>query len=142
MTEISFYTFAENKLAVARQLTAKAFARGLHVMLYAPDPAQRAALDTLLWTTPAQGFLPHCPDTHPLAPHTPVLIGEHVDRLAQADVIINLHDEHPPAFSRFQRLLEIIGTEAQDVERGRQRYRFYRERGYALSTIDLRSAAS
>lgn len=138
MTEISFYTFADDKLAVARQLTAKAFGRGMHVMLYAPDQALAQTLDTLLWTTPAQSFLPHCRDTHALASQTPVLIGENVDAIKQADVMINLHHERPSAFSRFGRLLEIVGLAADDVEQGRQRYRFYRERGYALNTVDLR----
>ena len=140
MTEISFYTFADDKLAVARQLTAKAFARGMHVMLYAPDQALAQTLDTILWTTPAQSFLPHCRDTHPLASQTPVLIGETVDAVKRADVMINLHHERPSAFSRFGRLLEIVGLAADDVELGRQRYRFYRERGYALNTVDLRNS--
>lgn len=141
MTEISFYTFADNKLAVARQLTAKAVARGMQVMLYAPDSALAGTLDALLWTTPAQSFLPHCRDTHPLSGQTPVLIGENADALAQADLMINLHHDRPPAFSRFGRLLEIVSTDADDIEQGRQRYRFYRERGYALTTIDLRNNA-
>ena len=141
MTEISFYTFAENKLTVARQLTAKAVSRGMHVMLYAPDAALADRLDMMLWTTPAQSFLPHCRDIHPLAAQTPVLIGENVDVLPQADLMINLHHERPPAFSRFGRLLEIVSTEADDIEQGRQRYRFYRERGYALTTVDLRNTA-
>lgn len=141
MTEISFYTFADNKLAVARQLTAKAVARGMQVMLYAPDSALASTLDALLWTTPAQSFLPHCRDTHPLCGQTPVLIGENADALSQADLMINLHRERPPAFSRFGRLLEIVSTDADDIEQGRQRYRFYRERGYALTTVDLRNTA-
>lgn len=141
MTEVSFYTHAEQKLAVARQLTAKAVARGFQVMIYAPDAALADALDVLLWTTPAQSFLPHCRDTHPLAAATPVLIGERADALARADVMINLHHDRPAAFSRFQRLLEIVGTDAEDIEHGRVRYRFYRERGYALTNVDLRRAA-
>lgn len=141
MTEVSFYTFAESKLTVARQLTTKALSRGLQVMLYAPDASVAEALDVLLWTTPALSFLPHCRDSHPLAAQTPVLIGEQAEKLAQADVIINLHHERPPVFSRFKRLLEIVGTDAEDIDQGRMRYRFYRERGYALTTVDLRSAA-
>ncbi|MHB8914526.1 MAG: DNA polymerase III subunit chi [Thiobacillus sp.] len=141
MTEISFYTFADSKLAVARQLTAKAVARDMQVMLYTPDSALAGTLDALLWTTPAQSFLPHCRDTHPLSAQTPVLIGENADALSQSDLMINLHHDRPPAFSRFGRLVEIVSTEAEDVEKGRERYRFYRERGYALTTIDLRNNA-
>lgn len=142
MTEVSFYTFAEHKLTIARQLAAKAVARGLQVMIYAPDAAIAEAIDVLLWATPAQSFLPHCRDTHNLAADTPVLIGENSDALSRADVMINLHCDRPPAFSRFQRLLEIVSTDAEDIEHGRQRYRFYRERGYALTTVDLRSTES
>lgn len=141
MTEVSFYTHAEDKLAVARQLTTKAVARGMQVMIYAPDAALADTIDVLLWTTPALSFLPHCRDTHPLAATTPVLIGECADTLARADVMINLHHDRPPAFSRFQRVLEIVGIRAEDIEQGRARYRFYRERGYALTNIDLRSNA-
>lgn len=139
MTEISFYTFAESKLTVARQLATKAVARGMQVMLYAPDAAVAGTLDTLLWTTPAHSFLPHCRDTHPLAGQTPVLIGENVDALAQPDLMINLHHDRPGAFSRFQRLIEIVGTDPDDMTQSRQRYRFYRERGYPLTTVDLRN---
>ena len=141
MTEISFYTFADNKLTVARQLTAKAFSRGMQVMLYTPDAALANTLDMMLWTTPALSFLPHCRDVHPFASETPVLIGENADVLPQADLMINLHHERPPAFSRFGRLLEIVSTDTDDIEQGRQRYRFYRERGYALTTVDLRNSA-
>lgn len=141
MTEISFYTFADNKLAVARQLTAKAVARDMQVMLYTPDSTLANTVDALLWTTPAQSFLPHCRDTHPLSAQTPVLIGENADALSQPDLMINLHHDRPPAFSRFGRLVEIVSTDANDVEQSRQRYRFYRERGYALKTIDLRNNA-
>ncbi|MEQ1592493.1 MAG: DNA polymerase III subunit chi [Thiobacillaceae bacterium] len=141
MTEVSFYTFADDKLAVARKLAAKAVACDLRVMIYTPDTALAEAVDRMLWTTPVQGFLPHCRDSHRLAADTPVLIGENADALSQADVMINLHHERPPAFSRFQRLLEIVSTDTEDVEQGRLRYRFYRERGYALTTVDLRNAA-
>lgn len=141
MTEVSFYTFAENRLTVARQLTSKAAARGLQVMIYAPDKTLANAIDVLLWTTPPQSFVPHCHDAHSLAAETPVLIGENAEALSRADVMINLHHERPPAFSRFQRLLEIVSTDVQDIEQGRQRFRFYRERGYALTTVDLRSAS-
>lgn len=141
MTEVSFYTHADDKLAVARKLTAKAVAQNLHVMIYAPDASLAETFDRLLWTTPATGFLPHCRDTHALASDTPVLIGENAYALAEADVMINLDLVRPPAFSHFRRLLEIVGTDPTEIEQGRVRYRFYRERGYALSNVDLRSVA-
>ncbi len=141
MTEILFYTFASDRLDVARRVAAKAHTQGKHVMIHAPDPATAEAMDRLLWTTPALGFVPHCRDTDALAGETPVLIGTRVDALRQADVMINLHNAQPEAFGRFERLVEIIGQDDLSREHGRERYRYYQSRGYALTTHDLRQSA-
>ena len=52
-------------------------------------------------------------------------------------MLINLALAPPPFFSRFERLAEIVGAEAADAAAGRERYRFYRERGYELRTHNL-----
>jgi DNA polymerase-3 subunit chi len=137
MTHISFYTHAENKLSVARQLIAKAWSQKLNVLVYAPDSAIAREVDRLLWTQPALSFIPHCLDDSPLAATTPILIGSRMEALAQADVIINLDQEPPSVFSRFDRLLEIVTPEESDLMASRQRYRYYKERGYDLATHDL-----
>jgi DNA polymerase III subunit chi len=141
VTEITFYTFADNPLDVARRIAAKAYGQGKQVMIYAPDAATADAIDRLLWTTPALSFVPHCRDTDALADETPVLIGANADALRSADVMINLHREQPPAFARFERLVEIVGPDEDVREQGRERYRFYQARGYALKTHDLRQQA-
>lgn len=141
MTEIIFYTFADNPLDVARRVAGKAHGQGKQVMIYAPDAAVADTIDRLLWTTPALGFVPHCRDTDPLAAETPVLIGANPDALRAADVMINLHHEQPPAFARFERLVEIIGQTDAGREQGRERYRFYQSRGYALQSHDMRQHA-
>ena len=140
MTEITFYTFADDALDVARRVAAKAYGQGRQVMLYAPDPAVADAIDRLLWTNPALGFVPHCRDTDALAGETPVLIGSNADALRSADVMINLGTEQPAAFARFERLVEIVGQDDASREVGRARYRFYQSRGFALTTHDLRQS--
>ena len=141
MTEILFYTYADDPLDVARRVAAKAHGQGRQVMIYAPDATTADAIDRLLWTTPALSFVPHCRDSDALAGETAVLIGSHPDALRSADVMINLHCEQPPAFARFERLVEIVGLDEAGVEQGRERYRFYKTRGYALQTHDLRQHA-
>jgi len=141
VTEILFYTYADDPLDVARRVAAKAHGQGRQVMIYAPDATTADAIDRLLWTTPALSFVPHCRDSDALAGDTPVLIGSHPDALRSADVMINLHCEQPPAFARFERLVEIVGLDEAGVEQGRERYRFYKTRGYALQTYDLRQHA-
>jgi DNA polymerase-3 subunit chi len=140
VTEISFYSHASDKLSVARQLVAKAWSQKLNVLIYAPDEPVAASIDRLLWTQPALSFIPHCRDSHPLANVTPVIIGERADALPSADVLINLGNEPPPVFSRFERLMEIVTEDENDVLSGRQRYRYYKDRGYELVNHDLRGS--
>jgi DNA polymerase-3 subunit chi len=60
-----------------------------------------------------------------------------MEALTQADIIINLDQEPPSVFSRFDRLLEIVTSEETDLKASRLRYRYYKERGYDLVTHDL-----
>jgi DNA polymerase-3 subunit chi len=137
MTQIDFYTHVEDKLKTACTLAAKAFARGLRLTAYCPDPETAQRLDRLLWTTPATGFLPHCGPDDPLAAETPVIIDCGGDNLLHDQVLLNLRPEWPPFFSRFQRLIEIVSLEDTDRAGARERFRFYRDRGYEIRTHDL-----
>ena len=53
------------------------------------------------------------------------------------EVLINLRAEWPPFFSRFQRLIEIVSLDEQDRGQARERFKFYRDRGYAIQSHDL-----
>jgi DNA polymerase-3 subunit chi len=137
MTRIDFYFNAPSKTDVARKLTAKAFGAGLNVLIYPRDAAQAQELDTVFWTAQQLSFLPHVRCGHPLARQTPILIGGDPDELGHADVLISLAEETPEFFGRFQRLLEVVSSEEADRERARQRFRFFKQRGYPLETHDL-----
>lgn len=137
MTRIDFYFNAPSKIDVARKLATKAFNAGQNVLVYAPDPEQAKALDTLFWTAQQLSFLPHVRCGHPLARQTPILIGADADELTSADVLINLAEQPPEFFGRFQRLLEVVSGDADDRERARERYRYFKQRGYPLETHDL-----
>jgi DNA polymerase-3 subunit chi len=136
MTTIDFYTHVADRLAVVARLVAKAVATHGSARVLTPDAATTDALDRLLWISPATGFLPHCRMGSPLAAETPLLIDHRLEHTGPASVLVNLHAEPPPFFSRFERLAEIVGDD--DAAAGRERFRFYRERGYELRHHDLR----
>jgi DNA polymerase-3 subunit chi len=139
MTEVTFYTFVPDKLAIMRQLAVKAYGQKLNVLIHTTDPSQAVSLDRMLWTSPALSFLPHCRDSDAIADRTPILIGVDADKLASADILINMDEQYPVQFSRFDRLLEIVTTDENDRTKGRERYKFYQERGYAIKTHDMRN---
>ena len=142
MTEVLFYANADNKLQTACTLTAKALARGMRVMLFTPDSATTERLSKLIWSAPATGFVPHCRSADRLAPVTPVIVDHVAEPLIHDQVLVNLCELTPPFFSRFQRLVEIVGTEEVDRAAARARFRFYRDRGYEIRTHNLGTPTS
>ena len=137
MTRIDFYTQVDDKLRFAGKLCAKALAQQLRVNVYAPDSALAERFDRLLWTDHATGFIPHCRAEDPLAAETPVLIHAHEGELLHDALLINLDTAWPPFFSRFERVIEIVSADGDDTASARERFRFYRDRGYALQTHDM-----
>lgn len=137
MTSIDFYFNAADKLQVACRLAAKAVAQRKRLLIYAPqaDTAQR--IDRMLWTWQATGFVPHCAAQDPLAGDTPVLVASGPDADAECEVLLNLGADTPPAFERFERLLELVTPEEEDRRTARARYKFYRQRGYPIADHDL-----
>lgn len=140
MTSIDFYFNADDRLQVACRLAAKALKQSQRMLIYAPDPETAGRIDKLLWTWPAIGFVPHCNAHAPLARETPVLIASGEDLPAECELMLNLGAECPPHFERFQRLLEVVAAGDEDRNAGRNRYRFYRDRGYLITNHDLAHA--
>jgi DNA polymerase-3 subunit chi len=54
----------------------------------------------------------------------------------QDDMLINLTANEPSIFSRFTQLVELVGDEEQDKLAARARFKFYRDRGYEIKSID------
>ena len=140
MTQIDFYVQVDSRLHTACSLAAKALNRGVRMMILTPDGATTEQVDRLLWTNPPIGFLPHCRAQHRLAPVTPIILDHVAEPVVHEQILVNLRDEAPPHFSRFERLMEIVSRDEADRERARTRFRFYRERGYEIRTHDLGAA--
>lgn len=139
MTTIDFYTHVDDRLAVAVRIVAKAYAAHGNVRVFTPDRPTSDALDRLLWLQTALSFLPHCRMNSAIAADTPIWIDESPEHNGPCSVLVNLNvnAEPPSFFSRFERLAEIVGKDDADIAAGRERFRFYRERGYELRTHNL-----
>ena len=94
-------------------------------------------LDKLLWTFSATSFIPHARIDGRLACVTPVVIGHEIEKIDGYDVLLNLHNQCPPEFDHFQRVIEIAGNTTEDKQIARMRYRFYQEKGYKINHYKL-----
>jgi DNA polymerase-3 subunit chi len=142
MTRVDFHVNAADKLGYGCRLVRKIYRAGGQVLVCCDDPARLAAFDRELWTFSPQDFIPHVMADDRLAPETPVLLAASADGVARPEVLVNLGDETPRGFARFERLIEIVGTDDPDRDRGRARWRFYRDRGYPLATHDVAAASA
>ncbi len=141
MTRIDFYSNAEPKLQVACRLVAKIIQQQLRVFVCAPDENTARTFDKLLWTYQAIGFVPHCMAHDALSSETPAVIACEDVEIAHHQVMINLRADAPPSFSRFERLVELVGAGDDDRQLARSRFRFYRDRGYEINHYDLSKAS-
>ncbi len=137
MTRIEFLHGAADRIQSAAQWLQQAWGRREAVLVYVPDREQATRLDRVLWTQPALSFLPHCHVDSPLAGETPILLTDRLEDPPQESCLLNLSNDLPPIFSRFERLVEIVSTEDADRLPARERFKFYRDRGYAIDSRDI-----
>lgn len=137
MTRIDFYFNANDKFHLACKITAKAYRQRLGVFVCVADVDSAKLIDQILWSDDPTGFIPHCRSTHSLAIHTPILIATNTEKSWHDDVVINLTDRPPETFSRFSRLVEIVSLDGSDRISARERFRFYKDRGYEIYHHDL-----
>ncbi len=141
MTQVDFYILESDtddaRLRLTCRIVDKATQQDLHVYVNATSDAEAKQLDDLLWTFSQNSFIPHRIVREELAaaPLEPVLIGvNHPPGPGRWDVLVNLAGDVPEFFSRYERVAEVVDANAERRERSRERYRFYRDRGYRLNT--------
>ncbi|MGI4984853.1 MAG: DNA polymerase III subunit chi [Janthinobacterium lividum] len=132
MTRIDFHTNVADRLGYACRLVRKVYGAGQPVVVLGDRPAL-TAFDAALWTFSALDFIPHCMGDSPLAAQTPIVLAENTDTTPHHAILLNLRDEVPANFARFERLLELVSDAPDALDAGRERYRFYRDRGYQLN---------
>lgn len=141
MTRIDFYLLDREgdqaKQHFACRLTNKAYNQGRQVYVYTENEAQSRRLDDILWTFHPGAFVPHS-----LAgdiDHSPpaVVIGHQAPPPSQHDLLVSLRSDTPQGFSQFQRVAEVVSGHDNDKQQARDRFRFYRDRGYTLKTHNV-----
>ena len=141
MTQIFFYHGASDRSAAAAGLIARACAQKKPLLVFAPDPAIAGALDRALWVSNPLGFVPHVRADSPLAAETLVIIADSLEQLPQDERLLNLSGDVPPGFSRFNSLIEVVSEEPEVRQPARERFKFYKDRGYEIQTLDLAGKA-
>lgn len=135
MARVDFYILEQAddqaRLRLACRLAEKAWSQSQKVLLLTPSAADSQVLDEMLWTFRDRSFVPHEVYSPERASRAPVLISDGTVVAGEADVLINLSSKVPEGFERFARIVEPVDGDAVRRQAGRERFRFYRERGLA-----------
>ena len=143
MTRIDFYILSDMTrdagLRFACRLSLKGYQKGHPILIHTRDEAEAQDLDALMWDYPKHRFLPHeivekSDANTPKVANTPIHITWEAP-LRNTGMLINLTDEVPDFFGRFDRVAEIVVDETKVS--GRTRYKHYRDRGYPLHHHEL-----
>lgn len=135
MTKVDFHLNVANKINYASKIIQKARAQNLKVLVLAEPPELRQ-LDHFLWSEPADGFAPHCLASAPVSTlqRTEVVLCESVPIQQQvvSHVLLNLSTQQPENYQQFQRVIEIVSRQEDDLQMARQRWSFYKSKGLLL----------
>ena len=132
-TQVTFWQVANNqeKLATVCRLAHIHFARAERILIVAPNEAATHYLDQLLWTSPAESFLPHTVSVHPIA--AAVVITTVLQNLNQAKILMNLCPVASAFAKEFREVHELLDkTDPSKYQLSKDRHHAYQTWGLDL----------
>ena len=135
MTRVEFFFNVEDKLQKLAELGEKAISKNVKLLMFTKNKEAASDIQQYLWSLPQQ-FLPNHLASNALASATPIVLDWQAEQLLHDEVLVNLQHPQPLFFSRFRRLIEIVGLDEADKADARVRYKFYRDRGYEIKSFD------
>ncbi len=139
MTRVLFYSNLTDKHAAIAVLVRRALAKKHLITIMAEGEQAANAYSQSLWQHSSTSFLSNVLASNTLAERTPVVVDWQENQLCQDDILINLSQSQLTVFSRFKQLIELVGVNEQEKMVARQRYKFYRDRGYEVRHLDQAS---
>ena len=136
MTVVTFYTGVADRLPYVCRLLRKVQQSGAQIGVCGPT-ALLDRLDAALWRFEPTEFVPHLRfKTGALAGGslgaTPVLLTELPADLPHRALLLNLGQTMSEGFETFARVLEVVSTDAEQAQLGRQRFKQYKELGHDM----------
>ncbi len=146
MSTVEFYSGIGDKTQHALRLLRKAHAKGARVAVVG-DVATLQRLDADLWTADPRDFVPHLriDGSVPAArmDRTPLWLVADPSRAVGCQVLVNVGPAAVEQLESFERVIDLVGSDADDRKAGRARWRRYEALGHTIEhrALDAASAA-
>jgi DNA polymerase-3 subunit chi len=144
--KVEFHSGVADKLGGACRFLRKAQAAGAAVVVCG-DRATLDRLDVALWSFDPLSFVAHARLRGPAVPakalaRTPIWLVDDAQTIAASGLLLNLGPAMVEGWESFERIVEIVSTDAEDARAGRQRWRQYSSRPDLDLVHQHRTAAS
>lgn len=131
-TAVEFRTGVDDKVAYAARWLRKAATRGARVQVIG-NPEDLQALDRALWVEDPQDFVPHAwvrnaGRTAGLE-RTALWLGEGPVPAPAPTLLLNIGADVPLDVESFERVIEVVASDADDAQAGRRRWKAYLQLG-------------
>jgi DNA polymerase-3 subunit chi len=138
MTRIEFHFNTQERLVHTCRLLRKARSQGFRVGVVG-EPSTLQRLNQALWSFSETEFLAHCTaEDPPLVQEASALsLGEQAMHRPDLTVLVNLGDQVPEAYERFERLIEVVANDEHGRSEARNRWKYYKAQGFDLVQHDL-----
>jgi len=141
MTEVLFHVNVADRMGYTCRLLRKALRLGQGVAVTG-EADVLAELDRQLWVFEQHEFLPHVRLPAGAAPgavhhHTRLWLVDDPMAAAHLPVLVNLGLDAPPGFASYERLIEVVSADAEELAAGRRRWKHYQTRGYSVTKHEV-----
>ncbi|MGB8275441.1 MAG: DNA polymerase III subunit chi [Alphaproteobacteria bacterium] len=135
MTDVRFYHLQRMALERALpKLLEKVLQSGARAVVMVGSEERLAALDTALWTFDPNSFLAHGTSRDGRPHEQPIFLTTGDENPNRASVLVLADGARSQRMADYEKCLEIFdGNDAEAVAAGRERWRAYREAGFALT---------
>ena len=142
MTAVAFHLPVADKPGYTCRLIRKAVGKGVRLMVTGEDQALKQ-LDLDLWTFSAVDFVPHCGLDAPqrIQQRSPVSLSSDVSGVADVTVLVNLGPEMPRGFEAFDRVIEVVAPDDEELRLARLRWKRYQGAGFEPVKFDLQAGS-
>ena len=131
MTHIEFIFNVIDKTKLAIDLTEQLIRRNRSALIYFKD--QSAIDDFSLALLEKELFMPHLIEENAFL-NKLSLTQSKLDLMD--DTLINFTSKEIQGFSRYLKMYELVGHDDEDKNSARERYRFYKDCGYQVDSMD------
>lgn len=146
MPQATFYTHVADTASFIRRLSTRAVEAGARVLVWVQSDGEIGRISLDLWSNPPESFRAHeiwqNGTAYPDGVSLVLAAGTEPPEIPAGIVVLNLSEDFwcdAPVVPA--RVLEIVGTDLDELAAARERFRAYKQKGFQIEHHDMKGKA-